>query len=310
MSKDRDNVEIPPPKGDASGGKTTPINGTPKGSRVEQLSFELKQLKLQRMIDKIKKKLKDSKSRKLTSSSSSNEETDDSSEEVKGKRWRKGDKRSYNTTSFNYDNLPPSNAFTSVPIGKAPRFDGTDYTKWRYSMKMHLISLNPSVWTIVRTCVEFSDDDEELGYEQLQQIHRNAQASSMLLSSLDKDEFDRVNGLERAKDIWDTLERAHEGTKPMKKVKRQLVEGQLDRFVMHDDEPPQDMYNWLKKLVNKVRSYGSRRWGDRRMIKRMLRAYAVKDTIVMSLIQQDPTFKRMTPDDVLGKIINHEMLIE
>jgi hypothetical protein len=68
-------------------------------------------------------------------------------------------------------------------------------------MKMHLISLNPSVWTIVRTCVEFSDDDEEPGYEQLQQIHRNAQASSMLLSSLDKDEFDRVIGLERAKDI-------------------------------------------------------------------------------------------------------------
>jgi hypothetical protein len=42
----------------------------------------------------------------------------------------------------------------------------------------------------------------------------------------------------------------------------------------------------------------------------MLRAYVVKDTMVTSLIQQDPTFKKMTPDDVLGKIINHEMLIE
>jgi hypothetical protein len=31
---------------------------------------------------------------------------------------------------------------------------------------------------------------------------------------------------------------------------------------------------------------------------------------VISLIQQDPTFKRMTPDDVLAKIINHEMLIK
>jgi hypothetical protein len=31
---------------------------------------------------------------------------------------------------------------------------------------------------------------------------------------------------------------------------------------------------------------------------------------VISLIQQDPTFKRMTPNDVLGKIINHEMLVE
>jgi hypothetical protein len=90
---------------------------------VEQLSSELMQLKLQRKIDKLKKKLKDSKSCQLTSSSSSNEETDDTSEEeVKGKgnRGRKGDKRSYNTTSFNCDNLPPSNTFTSVPIGKAP----------------------------------------------------------------------------------------------------------------------------------------------------------------------------------------------
>jgi hypothetical protein len=96
----------------------------------------------------------------------------------------------------------------------------------------------------------------------------------------------------------------------VKKAKRQLIEGQLDRFVMLDNEVPQGIYNWLKKLVNKVRAYGSRRWGDRRVIDRMLRAYAIKDTMVISLIQQDPTFKKITLDDVLGKIINHEMLVE
>jgi hypothetical protein len=46
------------------------------------------------------------------------------------------------------------------------------------------------------------------------------------------------------------------------------------------------------------------------VIEMMLRTYAVKDTTVISLIQQDPTFKKMSPDDVLGKIINHEMLVE
>jgi hypothetical protein len=128
------------------------IDRASKDSSAEQLSSELKQLKLQRKIDKLKKKLKDSKSRELASSSSSNEETDASpEEEAKGKRGRKGDKKSYNTTSFNYDNLPPSSSFTSAPIGNAPCFDGMDYTKWKYSMKMHLISLNPSIWTIVRT---------------------------------------------------------------------------------------------------------------------------------------------------------------
>jgi hypothetical protein len=137
-------------------------------------------------------------------------------------------------------------------------------------MKMHLISLNSSVWTIVCTCVDFPDEDEDPDFEQLRQIHRNAQATSVLLSSLEKDEFDRVNGLEKAKDIWDTLHRAHEGTKPVKKANRQLIEGQLDRFVMLDDESPQEMYNRLKKLVNKVRAYGARRWGDWRVIDRML----------------------------------------
>jgi hypothetical protein len=96
----------------------------------------------------------------------------------------------------------------------------------------------------------------------------------------------------------------------VKKAKRQLIEGQLDRFVMLDDEDPQKMYNRLKKLVNKVWAYGSRRYGDRRVIDRMIRAYTVKDTTVISLIQQDSTFKKMTPDVILDKIINHEMLVE
>jgi hypothetical protein len=77
-------------------------------------------------------------------------------------------------------------------------------------MKMHLILLNLSIWTIVRTGIDFSEEDEEPGFEQLQQIHHNAQATSVFLSSLEKDEFDRVNGLEKAKDIWDILQRAHE----------------------------------------------------------------------------------------------------
>jgi hypothetical protein len=69
--------EIPrPPKGGGSNEKITPIDGTSRDSRVEQLSSKLKKLKLQRKIDKLKKKLKVSKSHEVASSSSSNEETD------------------------------------------------------------------------------------------------------------------------------------------------------------------------------------------------------------------------------------------
>jgi hypothetical protein len=70
------------------------------------------------------------------------------------------------------------------------------------------------------------------------------------------------------------------------------------------------MFNQLKQLVNKIRAYDSMRWSGWMMIKRLLRAYDVIDTTVTSLIRQDPTFKRMTPDDILERIINHEMLLE
>jgi hypothetical protein len=35
---------------------------------------------------------------------------------------------------------------------------------------------------------------------------------------VDKEEFNRVDGLEEAKDVWTTLQMAHEGSKPVKKA--------------------------------------------------------------------------------------------
>jgi hypothetical protein len=41
-----------------------------------------------------------------------------------------------------------------------------------------------------------------------------------------------------------------------------------------------------------------------------MRAYTTMNYSVVALIHQDPAYKRMTSDDVLGRIIDHEMHIE
>jgi hypothetical protein len=121
-------------------------------------------------------------------------------------------------------------------------------------MKMHLISLNPNAWKVIATGVEFPKPKETPGYDQLQQIHYNAQAMNVLLSALKKDEYDRVDGLEKAKETWDTLKVFHQGTRPVRKAKVQILEGQLDRFVMLDDESPVEKAGqqseglWFKKM--------------------------------------------------------------
>jgi hypothetical protein len=200
-----------------------------------------------RKLEKLKaenKKLR-VKSEKGTPYSSSSEDGDSNEEFTKkGRKGRnKHDKTSYDTMSFNYNNTPSSTIYTSVPVGKAPCFDGTNYNQWKHCMKHYLYSISPEVWQVVCDGVDFLDEDEQPILDQLQKIHRNAQVISILTSLVDKEEFNHVDGLDVAKDVWTTLRMAHEGSKPVRKPKIEMLEGQLNRFIMFNDETPQDMLN-------------------------------------------------------------------
>jgi hypothetical protein len=84
----------------------------------------------------------------------------------------------------------------------------------------------------------------------------------LLLASLCRDEYNKVSGLDNAKQIWDTLKISHEGNDATMITKMELVEGELGRFAMIRGEEPTQTYNRPKTLVNKIRSYGSTRWMD------------------------------------------------
>jgi hypothetical protein len=70
------------------------------------------------------------------------------------------------------------------------------------------------------------------------------------------------------------------------------------------------MYNCMKLVVNKVRAYESNRQTNRLMVKRLLRTYTIIDTTLVSIIRRDLNHKRVSPYDVLARIINHELLFE
>jgi beta-N-acetylglucosaminidase len=76
------------------------------------------------------------KAKRTKGDSSSSEEEDSSYEEEDSKKWKKGrnnrDKSSYNSMSFNYDNMPSTTGYTSIPVSKAPYFDGTCYNQWKH----------------------------------------------------------------------------------------------------------------------------------------------------------------------------------
>lgn len=190
-----------------------------------------------------------------------------SKEEVvytKRKHKKKLVKSNYSRMSFNYNHIP-SNTTTPlllVSLGTPPQFGKTNYSKWSHSMRDHLYSLHLSIWNVVELGIDMLDSDNE-NYSQAkveQIIHHNAQASIVLLSSLKQEEYDKIDELVSTKKIWDTLKVAHEGTRAIHKLKIEVLEGELWRFIMLDDESQQDMYNRLKKIINKLWSLGSKKW--------------------------------------------------
>jgi hypothetical protein len=128
------------------------------------------------------------------SSSSPRDDDDDNDDSSK----RKTVNQNY---SFDYSRIPyNSNAhLLSSPLGKPPHFDGEDYLFWSHKMCSHLFSLHPSIWEIVENGMHFDSTDNPIVINE--QIHKNAQATTVLLESLCRDEYNKVSGLDNAKQI-------------------------------------------------------------------------------------------------------------
>jgi hypothetical protein len=175
-------------------------------------------------------------------------------------------------------------------------------------MCSHLFSLHPSIWEIVETGMHFDSSDNHVLINE--QIHKNAQATTILLASLSRDEYNKVSGLDNAKQIWDTLKISHEGNDTAMIIKMELVEGELGRFAMKRGEEPTKTYNRLKTLVNKIRSYRSTRWTDHDVVQLMLRSFTVIDPHLVNFIRENPRYTKMMPREILGKFISGYMMVK
>jgi hypothetical protein len=131
-----------------------------------------------------------------------------------------------------------------------------------------------------------------------------------LLAFLCEDEYNKVSGLDNAKQIWDTIKISHEGNDATMITKMELVEGELGRFTMIRGEEPTQTYNRLKALVNKIRSYGKTKWTDHNVVRLMLRSFTIVDPHLVNLICENPRYTKMTPEEILGKFVSGRMMVK
>jgi hypothetical protein len=300
MSGDHAKREIMTGDKAASSGRT--LSRESDNKHKEETSSSIKS---HRRGDK-KKKMKEVVYYETDSSSPS---TSNSESSVASKRH---ESKKYSKMPFRYPRISKHAPLLSVPLGKPPYFDGEDYCMWSDKMRYHLTSLHESIWDIVEYGAQVPQvGDKDYDSDEAAQIrHFNSQATSILLASLCREEYNKVQGLKSAKEIWDVLKMAHEGDEVTKITKRETIEGELSRFVLNKGEEQQAMYNRLKTMVNQVRNLGSTKWDDHEMVKVILRSLVFRNPTQVQLICGDPRYKQMTPEEVIGKFVNFELMIK
>jgi hypothetical protein len=262
-------------------------------------------IKSHRKGDK-KKKMKKVVYYKTDSSSPS---TSSSNSSVASKRH---ERKKYSKLPLRYLRISKCAPLLSVPLGKPPYFYGEDYCMWSDKMRHHLTSLHESIWDIVEFGAQVPQvGDNDYDSDEAAQIrHFNSKATSILLASLCREEYNKVQGLKTTKEIWDILKTAHKGDEVIKITKRETIEGELGRFVLNKGEEPQAMYNRLRTMVNQVRNLGSTKWDYHEMVKVILRSLVFHNPTQVQLIRGDPRYKQMSPEEVIGKFVSFELMIK
>jgi hypothetical protein len=136
--------------------------------------------------------------------SKENKKTKDKGKKKDSKDKGSNTKKKYAAISFNHSYLSNRDrkSFINVPTGKLPHFDGTNFAKWKHLMRAYLIGLHPGLWEIVCSGFQPPKDPEEPTNKELAVVHLNGQATSILLSALDENEYGRVMNVDVAKQIW------------------------------------------------------------------------------------------------------------
>jgi hypothetical protein len=145
-------------------------------------------------------------------------ETDSSSPSTSGSDTpsvtsKRHERKKFSKIPLRYPRISKRTPLLFVPLGKPSMFDGEDYNMWSDKMRHHLTSLHTSICDVVEIGVQVpSSRDEYYDSDEVAQIrHFNSQATTILLASLSREEYNKVQGLKSAKEIWDVLKTSHEG---------------------------------------------------------------------------------------------------
>jgi len=135
---------------------------------------------------------------------------------------------------------------------------------------------------------------------------KNAKAKKLLYFGLGPDEYTWISECKSAKEMWNALRAAHEGTNQVKQSKIELLMRKYELFEMSGKEAIMDMYNRFTHITNELKSLG-KSFTTKELVRKILRFLPQLWETKVVAIQEAKEMNEITLDELTGNLQTYEL---
>ncbi|XP_074306510.1 uncharacterized protein LOC141641760 [Silene latifolia] len=181
---------------------------------------------------------------------------------------------------------------------------GTDYEYWVIieNGPLAITTTNANGVSSVKAPKDYTSDDYK-------KAEKNARAISLLQSGIGESETSRIAGCKTAKQIWDSLALAYEGTVQVKKQRIDLLMQQYESFKMHEDEPIKTMSSRFSNITTELSNLG-RQFETKDIFRKILRSLTKKWRQKVTVIEECRDLATLTYEALMGSLMAHEITLD
>ena len=147
--------------------------------------------------------------------------------------------------------------------------------------------------------------EDKFTNEDFAMMELNHKAIPMIQCALSQKEYFRISHLKSAKEMWDALQTAHEGTTGVKDKRVEMLVEEFHKFTMVPDEPIRDLEIRFTHLINNLAALG-RTISEKEQVNKILKVLKGDWLTKVTILQEVQGESTKTVTALFGSLAEYE----
>ncbi|XP_070020034.1 uncharacterized protein [Nicotiana sylvestris] len=149
-------------------------------------------------------------------------------------------------------------------------------------------------FSMAKTSKEYTNADKKV-------MEKNFRAKKILVCGIGPEEYNRISTCDTAKEIWEALQIAHEGTSQVKQSKIDMLTIEYELSRMKDDESIQDMHIGFTSIINELHSLGEI-IPRNKLVRKILSILSSPWESKVNVITKSKDLQELTTEELIGNL--------